>query len=103
MTLPDFLDLKGYGHLLLSGTLVTIAVGVAAMAVALALGILAALAKLSKQRWLQRIGGTYTVIVRGIPELVLMLLIYYGGTTLLQALLALSGEEILVDINAFLA
>ena len=103
MTLPEFLDLKGYGHLLLSGTLVTIAVGVAAMAVALALGILAALAKLSGKRWLQRIGGAYTVIVRGIPELVLMLLIYYGGTTLLQALLALSGEEILVDINAFLA
>jgi His/Glu/Gln/Arg/opine family amino acid ABC transporter permease subunit len=103
MTLPDFLDLKGYGHMLLSGTLVTIAAGVAAMAVALALGILAALAKMSNKRWLQRIGGAYTVIVRGIPELVLMLLIYYGGTTLLQALLALSGEEILVDINAFLA
>ncbi len=103
MTLPEFLDLKGYGHLLLSGAWITVTVGIAAMVVALALGILAALAKLSPRRWLQRIGGAYTVIVRGIPELVLMLLIYYGGTTLLQALLALSGHEVLVDIDAFVA
>ena len=103
MSLPEFLDLKGYGHLLLSGTWITVTVGIAAMAVALGLGILAALAKLSPKPWLNRIGAAYTVIVRGIPELVLMLLIYYGGTTLLQALLALSGEEVLIDINAFLA
>jgi len=103
MTLPDFLDLKGYGHLFLPGVWMTLAVGVAAMAVALGLGILGALAKLSPRRALRRIGGAYTVIIRGIPELVLMLLIYYGGTSLLQDLIALTGNDVRIDINAFIA
>lgn len=103
MTLPPFLDLQGYGHLLLSGMWITIAVGIAAMAVTLCLGILAALARLSAQPWLRRPAAAYTVIVRGIPELVLMLLIYYGGTTLLQEIGALFGDEGRIDINAFAA
>ena len=103
MTWPAFLDLKGYGHLLISGLWITIAVGIAAMIVALGMGILAALAKLSSRPWLNRPATAYTVIVRGIPELVLMLLIYYGGTTLLQYLMALLGDDGRIDINAFLA
>jgi len=81
----------------------SIAVGLAAMLVALALGMLAALAKLSGHRLLRRLAAAYTVIIRGVPELVLMLLIYYGGTTLLQNLIALFGKAVRVDINAFAA
>lgn len=103
MTLPAFLDLNGYGHLLLSGAGMSIAVGLAAMLVALALGMLAALAKLSGQSLLRRLATAYAVIIRGVPELVLMLLIYYGGTTLLQNLIALFGRAVRVDINAFAA
>jgi len=103
MELPAFLDLKGYGHLLLEGALITVTVGVAAMGVTLALGILGALARLSRSPVLRHIGAAYTTIVRGIPELVLMLLVYYGGTVLLQALLSLGGGDVRVDINAFLA
>jgi arginine/ornithine transport system permease protein len=97
------IDLKGYGHLLFEGALITLAVGVAALGVTLILGLLGALARLSPSRALQRLGLAYTVIVRGIPELVLMLLVYYGGTVLLQYLLSLGGEDVRVDINAFLA
>lgn len=103
MTLPAFLDLNGYGHLLLSGAWMSIAVGLAAMLVALALGMLAALAKLSAHALPRRIATAYAVIIRGVPELVLMLLIYYGGTTLLQNLIAFFGKAIRVDINAFAA
>lgn len=103
MALPAFLDLKGYGHLLIDGALVTVSVGVAAMLVALTLGILGALARLSKNRLLRAVGVTYATVIRGIPELVLMLLVYYGGTVLLQELLSLGGTEVRVDINAFMA
>ncbi|MCA3561794.1 MAG: ABC transporter permease [Aestuariivirga sp.] len=103
MALPAFLDLKGYGHLLIDGALITLSVGVAAMMVALALGILGALARLSGNRFLRGAGATYTTVIRGIPELVLMLLVYYGGTVLLQWLLSLGGAEVRVDINAFMA
>ncbi len=98
-----FLNLQGYGHLLIEGTVITITVGIAAMVVALGLGIMGALARLSQQRWLRNIGATYATVVRGIPELVLMLIVYYGGTVLLQQLLSLGGQDVRVDINAFLA
>jgi len=103
MVLPAFLDLKGYGHLLIEGALITASVGAAAMIVAMMLGILGATARLSPIRWLRGIGVAYTTIVRGIPEIVLMLLVYYGGTVLLQVLLSMGGEDVRVDINAFLA
>jgi His/Glu/Gln/Arg/opine family amino acid ABC transporter permease subunit len=103
MTLPDYLDLKGYGHLLISGTWMTIAVALASMVVVLVLGILAALAKLSQHRFLRGLATAYTIIIRGVPDLVLMLLIYYGGTMLLQSLMAWSGKASRVDINAFAA
>lgn len=103
MPIADFLDLKGYGHLLLSGALITVTVGAAAMAVALTLGILGALARLSPSRALRNLGAAYATIVRGVPELVLMLVVYYGGTILLQTLLSLGGGDVRVDINAFFA
>jgi His/Glu/Gln/Arg/opine family amino acid ABC transporter permease subunit len=101
--LPAFLDLQGYGHLLVEGALISLAVGVAAFAVAVGLGILGALARLSKRRFLRNLGATYATVIRGVPELVLMLLVYYGGTVLLQTLLSLGGGDVRIDINAFLA
>jgi arginine/ornithine transport system permease protein len=103
MMFPDFLDLKGYGHLLFSGAAITISVGIAAMVVALTLGILGALARLSPRRWLRNVGAVYATVVRGVPELVLMLIVYYGGTVLLQTLLSLGGGDVRIDINAFFA
>jgi His/Glu/Gln/Arg/opine family amino acid ABC transporter permease subunit len=103
MEFPAFLNLKGYGHLLLDGALITVTVGIAAMGVAMALGILGALARLSTQGWLRAIGAAYATIIRGIPELVLMLIVYYGGTVLLQWLLSLGGGDVRIDINAFAA
>jgi His/Glu/Gln/Arg/opine family amino acid ABC transporter permease subunit len=101
--LADFFSLDGYGHLLLSGASLTLALGVCAMLVALALGMLGALARLSANRMLREVAHAYTTIVRGIPELVLMLLVYYGGTMLLQNAAALWGGEARIDINAFAA
>lgn len=103
MNLSGFVDLQGYGHLLVEGALITMSVGVAAMGVALALGIAGALARLSRQGWLRNIGAAYATVVRGVPELVLMLIVYYGGTVLLQRLLSIGGGDVRVDINAFLA
>jgi ABC-type arginine transport system permease subunit len=47
---------------------------------------------------------TYTTIVRGVPELVLILLAYYGITLALQASLsAMLGREVIIDINPTIA
>lgn len=71
-----FLD--GYGPLLLQGTWVTIKLAVLSLAVAVGLGLLGAWAKLSKA-WLSKVIATcYTTLIRGVPDLVLMLLIFFS-------------------------
>ena len=95
--------LSGYFDSILQGALLTVGVSLAALLVAIVLGLLGAVAKLSGRRPLVALATLYTTLVRGIPELVLMLLIFYGGTIGLNHLLAAAGSKSSVDINPFLA
>ncbi len=95
--------LSGYFASILQGALLTVGVSLAALLVAILLGLLGAVAKLSGRRPLVALATLYTTLVRGIPELVLMLLIFYGGTIGLNHLLAAAGSKSSVDINPFLA
>jgi len=61
---------------ILQGALLTVAVSLASLAVSTVLGLLGATAKLSGKKPLVWISTVYTTVVRGIPELVLMLLIF---------------------------
>lgn len=72
-------DLKGYGPALAEGAVVTIELAFFSLALALTLGLLGASAKLSGNRLLVGIATTYTTLIRGVPDLVMMLLFYYGG------------------------
>lgn len=72
-------DLKGYGPALLNGAVVTIELAFLSLALALALGLIGAAAKLSSNRVAVGIATTYTTLIRGVPDLVMMLLFYYGG------------------------
>lgn len=95
--------MSGYFASILQGALLTVGVSLAALAVAILLGLLGAAAKLSGRRPLVALATTYTTVVRGVPELVLMLLIFYGGTIGLNHLLMLAGSKATVDINPFAA
>ena len=75
----------------------------ASLLLALVLGMLGALAKLSPYKWARGIATAYTTVIRGIPDLVLMLLIFYGGTIGLNNALEWMGSEATVDINPFAA
>jgi His/Glu/Gln/Arg/opine family amino acid ABC transporter permease subunit len=97
------LDLKGYGWMLLKGSQLTIFVGICSMIIAIILGLMGAWGKLSKAKTARGLSDTYTTIIRGIPELVLILLVYYGVPTLLQDILKAAGNEILIDLNPFVA
>lgn len=72
-------DLKGYGPELLDGAVVTIELAFLSLALALTLGLIGATSKLSGNRLAKAIATFYTTVVRGIPDLVMMLLFYYGG------------------------
>lgn len=94
--------LHGYLPAILSGLGTTLTVAAAALVVACAFGLAGACAKLSGSRALRLTAGTYTTVIRGIPDLVLMLLVFYGGQTLLNALTERQGWGY-VDVSPFLA
>ncbi len=71
-------DLAGYGPQILAGTLTTIELSVFSLVVSFLLGLAGATAKLSKNRALRGVATVYTTIIRGVPDLVLMLLIFYS-------------------------
>jgi arginine/ornithine transport system permease protein len=95
--------LHGFFPSILEGAVVTLAVAVSSLVVALAFGLAGASAKLSKSRWLVSLATMYTTVIRGVPDLVLMLLIYYGGQTLVNTFAPKLGHEEFIDVNPFLA
>lgn len=97
------LDLKGYGWLLWDGVQLTVMVSVVSMAGAIIVGLLAALVKLGRSRQRALVVEAYTTVVRGVPELVLLLLVYYGVPTLVQDVAAALGYNFVITINPFAA
>ena len=95
--------MNAYYVAILQGSALTVGVSLSALLVSVLLGLLGAAAKLSGRRVLVALATVYTTIIRGIPELVLMLLIFYGGTIGLNNLLEALGSEASVDINPFFA
>lgn len=85
------LDLKGYASSLVQGAELTLQVALLSLLLALALGLLGALAKLSTFKPARWLATLYTTVIRGIPDLVLMMLLFFGGQVLLNyALLSLN-------------
>lgn len=97
------LDLKGYGWMLWAGVQLTLAVGICAMALALVLGLIGAWGKLSPSKAARSAANTYTTVIRGVPELILILIVYYGTPTLIQNTLARFDIDVYIDINPFIA
>jgi arginine/ornithine transport system permease protein len=95
--------LSDYYWSILNGAVLTVAVSLAALAVSIVLGLLGAAAKLSGRKPMVALATVYTTIIRGIPELVLMLLVFYGGSIGINHLLELSGTGITLDIEPFSA
>lgn len=71
-------NLSGYGPTILAGTLTTIELSLLTLVVSFVLGLLGASAKLSRSRAAIGIATVYTTIIRGVPDLVLMLLLFYS-------------------------
>jgi histidine transport system permease protein len=71
-------NLAGYGPQIFAGTITTVELSVLSLVLSFILGLLGASAKLSKSRFLSGLATVYTTIIRGVPDLVLMLLIFYS-------------------------
>ncbi|MBI1386265.1 MAG: ABC transporter permease subunit [Rhizobiales bacterium] len=94
--------LIAYTPFLLKGALITFLLALASLALATFLGAIGAWGKLSRSMIANAIAWAYTTLVRGIPDLVLMLLIYYGGQRMLNQAALAAGYDGL-SISPFLA
>ncbi|HEY8566860.1 MAG TPA: ABC transporter permease [Beijerinckiaceae bacterium] len=94
--------LHGYLPAILDGLWSTLRVAAASLAIACLFGLLGAVAKLSGSRVARAVAGVYTTLIRGLPELVLMLLIFYGGQIALNSIVERLGADY-VDVNPFVA
>lgn len=82
---------QGYGDEIALGTLMTIQISVFSYLVGLLIGLCGALGKLTGGIFLRTFFGAYTTCVRAIPELVLILLLFYAGTDAINAVLGIAG------------
>jgi len=96
-------SLHGYGPNIMKGTVVTLELSIFSLAIAMLLGIIGALFKLSNSKPLQVVAQSYTTLIRGMPELVLMLLIFFGGQVFVNQLALMVGYEEYIDINPYIA
>ncbi len=79
----------------------TLLVAIAGFAVGSVFGTLAAAAKLSRSRVARGIADTYTTVLRGIPDLLVIYLFYFGGSAGLSAFAGLFGHTGFVGMPAF--
>jgi octopine/nopaline transport system permease protein len=108
MSEPGFLDIisfgpTGWGAALLAGALMTIAVASTGFVVGGVIGVFVAWAKISGGRMLRVIADGYTTILRGIPELLVIYLFYFGGSALITAIGKYFGAEGFIGLPGFLA
>jgi polar amino acid transport system permease protein len=87
------LEPPGWGGNLLRGAVASLQIAAGAFALGLVIGTFGALGKLHGGPVTRDLLAIYTVVVRAVPELILILLIYYAGTDLLNQALRAMGQR----------
>jgi octopine/nopaline transport system permease protein len=108
MNPPSFLDIisfgpDGWGHGLAVGALMTILIALAGFAIGGIIGTFGAWAKISGGPVLRVMAETYTTVLRGIPDLLVIYLFYFGGSAVVSAIGHLFGAEGFVSFPGFIA
>ena len=86
------------------GSVVVVKVFVVALILTVLFGLIGAAAKLSRNRVAHSIASAYTVVFRGTPEILVLLLFYFGSAVTLTAIAQVYDPEVkFVDIPPFWA
>lgn len=89
---------QGFGPQIAAGAIMTLKVAFTSLVFGIAVGMCGAVAKRSQVTSIRWAATIYTTVIRGVPELLLILILYFGGTV---ALTSLFGRY--VEIDAFAA
>lgn len=102
-------DFEGYGPSIMGGAVVTIELAALSIILAFTLGLIGAMAKMSKNPVPRAIATFYTTLIRGVPDLVWMLLLFYGGQIMVNSFFNLLYDlsdgsiDIFFSFNEFLS
>jgi octopine/nopaline transport system permease protein len=91
---------NGWGFAMLSAASMTLLVASCGFLIGAVIGGLLASAKLSHSLALQGFAGTYTTVFRGVPDLLVIYLLYFGGSGVLSAIGGLFGASGFIGVPA---
>ena len=91
----------GWGDELFRATLMTIAVSITAMIIGFSFAAIFTPLKLSKNKFLNLLANSYTTVIRGVPELLVIYLFFFGGTGAVMYVASIFGYNEYIEINAF--
>lgn len=102
-----YLDLMGltdggWGKDMLKATFVTITVALSGFAIGAMFGCIAAAASFSSLRVIRWLSDGYTTLLRGVPDLLVIYLIYFGSSAVLSKITAIFGATGFVSAPVFL-
>ena len=91
----------GWGDELFRATLMTVAVSITAMLIGFSFAAIFTPLKLSKFKFLNLIANIYTTVIRGVPELLVIYLFFFGGSGAIMFVASMFGYNEYIEINAF--
>ncbi|KJV26118.1 ABC transporter [Aquitalea magnusonii] len=94
--------LHGYLPSILDGAVLTLKLAAASLAVSVVLGLVGAMFKMAPSKPLRTLAELYSTVVRGVPDLVWMFLLFFGVQMLLNDVAAAMGWAA-PDIDPFIA
>tara|TARA_Y100000590_G_scaffold271948_1_gene305330 strand:- start:3283 stop:3975 length:693 start_codon:yes stop_codon:yes gene_type:complete len=92
----------GWGDELFYATLMTVAVSITAMIIGFFFALIFTPLKLSKNKILNSIANFYTTVIRGVPELLVIYLFFFGGSGAIMYVASIFGYNEYIEINAFI-
>ena len=92
----------GWGDELFYATLMTLAVSITAMLIGFLFALIFTPLKLSKYKSLNLIGNFYTTVIRGVPELLVIYLFFFGSSGAVMYVASIFGYDGYIEVNAFL-
>ena len=92
----------GWGDELFIATLMTLAVSITAMLIGFLFALIFTPLKLSNNKFFNLIANCYTTVIRGVPELLVIYLFFFGGSGAVMYVASIFGYNEYIEINAFI-
>ena len=93
---------NGWGDELFFATLMTLAVAITAMFIGFIFSLIFTPLKITNNKIFNFIGNFYTTVIRGVPELLVIYLFFFGGSAAVMFVAKIFGYDGYLEINAFI-